>query len=232
MELEERNGPGPGGALTRGPRERAQTAGVEVLGDADLVAVLLGTGSVHAPVGVLAAALLEAAGGIEGLAQLSPARLADHGGVGAAKALRVAAAFELGRRAELARGGPRPRVATSDEVAAHMAPRLTHLDHEEMWLLALDGQNHVRASKRVAQGGLHGCSVSARDILRAGLVEAASAVVLVHNHPSGDPTPSVEDLAMTRMVVDAADIVGMPLLDHVILGRGRHASLLDLGVLG
>jgi DNA repair protein RadC len=84
----------------------------------------------------------------------------------------------------------------------------------------------------VAQGGLHGCSVHPRDILRAALADAASAILLVHNHPSADPTPSMEDLAMTRMIAEAAAIVGTPLLDHVIIGAsGQYASLLDLGVL-
>jgi DNA repair protein RadC len=101
-----------------------------------------------------------------------------------------------------------------------------------MWLLALDGQNGLRSMRRIAQGGLHGCCVSARDILRAGLVEAASAIVLVHNHPSRDPTPSPEDVAMTRVVVDAGEVVGLPLVDHVVVAGSRHASMLDLGLLG
>lgn len=100
-----------------------------------------------------------------------------------------------------------------------------------MFVVSLDGQNGARSVRRVAQGGLHGCSVSARDILRVGLTEAASAIVLVHNHPSGDPTPSPEDIAMTRIVAEAAELVGMPLFDHVVIGRDRYVSMLDLGVL-
>ncbi|HVY47879.1 MAG TPA: JAB domain-containing protein, partial [Minicystis sp.] len=121
---------------------------------------------------------------------------------------------------------------SSDEVAAYAKARLGPLDHEQMWVFALDGRNGLRAVRRVAEGGLHGCSVAARDILRAALQDAASALVLVHNHPSGDPAPSVEDVAMTRIVESAAACVGTPLVDHVIVtSDGRHSSMLDLGLL-
>ena len=100
-----------------------------------------------------------------------------------------------------------------------------------MWVLSLDGRNRLRGERRVAQGGLHGCAVAARDILRAALTDAASAFVLVHNHPSGDPRPSPEDVAMTAAVARAATVVGVPLVDHVVVSDGRHASMLELGVL-
>jgi DNA repair protein RadC len=113
-----------------------------------------------------------------------------------------------------------------------MAPEIGALAHEEMWVVCLDGRNRVRASRRVAQGGLHGCAVLPRDVLRVAVHEAASAIVLVHNHPSDDPTPSAEDLVMTRRAAEAAAIVGVPLVDHVIVApSGRYTSMLDLGVL-
>jgi DNA repair protein RadC len=110
-------------------------------------------------------------------------------------------------------------------------PRLAALDHEELWVLALDGQNGLKAARRVAAGGIHGLHVAPRDPLRAALREAASAFVLVHNHPSGAPAPSDEDLDFTARIADAADQVGTPLLDHVIVGREGYASLLDRGFL-
>lgn len=215
-----------------GPRERAVAEGVDALGDVDLLTVLLGTGLAGCPVGVVAAGLLERFGGLDGLARIGPGALAEHPGVGPAKALRFVAAFELGRRAACRAGDARAPVRTSAEVAARLAPRLAPLDHEQMWVLSLDGRNHLRGARRVAQGGLHGCSVAARDILRAALADAASAIVLVHNHPSGDPTPSLEDITMTRAVAEAAAVVGVPLVDHVVVASaGRYASLLDLGVI-
>lgn len=213
------------------PRERALSLGLSALGDAELLAIILGTGAVHLSVTAYAAALLDEVGGIERLARMAPRVLAAQPGLGTVKALRIAAGFELARRAKALEARPRARLGTSKEVAAYAAQRLSPLDHEEMWVVALDGQNGVRAFRRVAQGGLHGCSVAARDILRTALHEAASAMVLVHNHPSGDPTPSVEDIAMTRVVAEAADLVGIALVDHVVVSRGAHASMLDLGIL-
>jgi DNA repair protein RadC len=215
-----------------GPRERAVREGLAEITDVDLVALVLGTGARGLPVTAVASTLVEVHGGVEGLSRTSASQLAPALGVGPAKALRLAACFELGRRAAASRLAARARLATSTEVAALMRPRLAHLDHEEMWLIALDGQNGLRAIRRIAQGGLHGCSVSARDILRSALVEAASAIVLVHNHPSRDPTPSAEDIAMTRIVQEAGDVVGVPIVDHVVVAGDRHASMLDLGLLG
>jgi DNA repair protein RadC len=215
----------------RGPRERALDEGMDRLADADLVAILLGTGVPGRSASLVATELVDSVGGVARLSRASPARMSERQGVGAAKALRVAAAFELGRRAAQEEAIARRRVSTADEVAALMHPRLDHLDHEEMWLLSLDGQNGTRAVRRVAQGGLHGCSVTARDILRVALGDAASAIVLVHNHPSGDPKPSAEDIAMTRVVAEAAEIVGVALVDHVVVSGGGHVSLLELGVL-
>lgn len=215
-----------------GPRERALEAGFAVLGDADLLAIVLGTGCAGRHVTRVSADLLERFGGLEGLSRAGPSSLAQHPGLGLAKALRISGALELGRRAFQQAMRPREPLRTSAAVAAYFVPRLCHLDHEELWVVALDGRSAVRGTRRVAQGGLHGCSVAPRDILRAALADAASAIVLVHNHPSSDPTPSMEDLAMTRTVGDAAAVVGMPLLDHVIIGAsGRYASLLDLGVI-
>jgi DNA repair protein RadC len=205
--------------------------GVAVLGDGDLISILLGTGAASMPVTVLAERLLAASGGLVGIARLGPLALAEHPGLGPAKALRLSAAIELGRRAAHRQMDRRTKLAKSSDVAAEMSGRIAGLEHEEMWVLSLDGQNGARGARRVAQGGLHGCSVAARDILRAGLSDAASGIVLVHNHPSGDPTPSSEDIAMTRSVAEACEIVGMPLLDHVVIAGRRHASMLDLGIL-
>lgn len=146
--------------------------------------------------------------------RLSPARCAR----------AILASFELGRRA--ARDGPTPASITSSaDVAAWAIPRLVPLDHEELWLLALDGRSHVRAVRCVAKGGLHGLGVRPADPLRLALRAAASGFVLVHNHPSGDPTPSVEDVTFTRRVAAAAAVVGMPLLDHVVVAREGFASV-------
>jgi DNA repair protein RadC len=136
----------------------------------------------------------------------------------------IVAAFELGRR--FANEAPIPAsIMDSADVARWATPRLVPFDHEELWLLALDGRSRVRAVRCVAKGGLHGMGVRPADPLRLALRASASGFVLVHNHPSGDPSPSKEDVAFTRRVAAAATVVGVPLLDHVVVARGGFASV-------
>jgi DNA repair protein RadC len=112
-----------------------------------------------------------------------------------------------------------------------LGPRLRLLDHEQLWLLALDATSCVIGLRRLAEGGRHGCAVLACDVLRAALTMGAASFVLAHNHPGGDPSPSRHDLTLTRRVADAAALIGLPLVDHVIVTRGSHVSLLDLGLI-
>jgi DNA repair protein RadC len=215
-----------------GPRERAVADGVESLGDAELIAILVGTGYAGTPVGVLSAMLVEEHGGLAGLARAGLGELVLRRGMGLAKGARLAAALELGRRASAAASlDVAMRVPDREAVAAWARPRLATLDHEELWALALDGRHGLRAARKVASGGIHGLHVGPRDALRVAIREAASAIVLVHNHPSGDPTASEEDVAFTKAVAKAARVVGTPLLDHVIVGRRRTSSMLEQGVL-
>jgi len=201
-----------------GARERAREVGVRDLSDAEVLALVLGTGTAGEPVSVLAASLLEELGGTAGMARAGFGALAQRRGVGDARALRIAAAFELGRRA--AQDAPLPWTPDSRAVFVWARARLAALDHEELWVLALDGQHRVRAARRVASGGLHGIHVSVRDPLRFALREGASAMVLVHNHPSGDPQPSVADLALTRQLTEAGRALCIRVTDHVIVADG------------
>ncbi len=137
----------------------------------------------------------------------------------------MAAAFELGRRVEIARTETPEMLASPGDVAAWAAPRLTPLTHEELWMLGLDGRGCLRAARCIARGGLHGAAVRASDPVRAALRVDASAFVLVHNHPSGDPAPSPEDVLFTAQVAAAAATVGIPLLDHVVVARGGFACV-------
>ncbi len=213
-------------------RERALLSGVHTLSDVDLLAIVLGTGVEGGSARALASLLLDRSGGLAGMARLGPHGVSGHRGIGPAKAARVAAALELGRRAGLGlMSSAAPVIGSFESVAAWARPRLAWLDHEEVWLLALDGRNGLKSAQRIAQGGLHGCALTPRDVLRPAVRDAASAFVLVHNHPSGDPSPSPEDVEMTRAVADAGDVVGIPLLDHVVIARGGAESLLDLGAL-
>lgn len=179
----------------------------------------------------VSSALICDLGGIGGLARATVDEIEEHLAQGPrlrmtprACARRVAAAFELGRRAANDSLSP-TSIASSADVAAWASTRLGGLDHEELWLLALDGRSRLRAIRCVAKGGLHGMGVRPADPLRLALRAAASGFVLVHNHPSGDPTPSAEDVAFTRRVAAAAAVVGMPLLDHVVVAREGFSSV-------
>lgn len=200
-----------------------------------LVATILSPGSADGPrataAAEVAAALLSTLGGFAGLSRATVEEIEAHlstaprlGRAPRRCALRVAAAFELGRRAAIDAIAP-PLIANSADVAAWASARLSAIDHEELWLLAVDGRSRLRAVRCIAKGGLHGLGVRAADPIRIALRAAASGFVLVHNHPSGDPTPSAEDIAFTHRVAAAAATVGTPLLDHVVVARGGFSSV-------
>ncbi len=213
-------------------RERALQGRAATLSDAELLAVMLGTGCEGQSVLATADALLDFAGNLVALRRLGPHLMAMQRGVGPAKAARLLAAIEIARRWSLAdteQAGV--SMQSFENVVRWARARLVPLDHEEVWTLALDGQNHLLHARCVARGGQHGCALRARDILRVALRDGASGLVVVHNHPSGDPKPSCEDVSMTACLVEACDAVGLPLLDHVIVARGGAASLFELGVL-
>ena len=214
-------------------RERALSGDIGGLSDVELLALLLGTGSIGESVTELAGDLIEAAGGLEGLVRSAPHGLSVRRGLGPAKATRLVAALELGRRATFRALAHRsPVLGSFDAVVGWARPRFAGLDHEEVWLLAVDGRNGLKSARRVAQGGLHGAALTTRDVLGPALRDAASAILLVHNHPSGDPRPSTEDVGMTRALASACDVVGVPLLDHIIVARGGAFSMLESGTLG
>jgi DNA repair protein RadC len=211
---------------------RAHHIAAEPPGDVDLLAMILGTPRGGRSAASLAARLLDEHGGVGGLLRAGVGQLAEHRGIGPVRAGRVAAAIELGRRAVAAASiEASPQLFDHTAVVSWAHPRLAVLDHEELWVLALDGRHGLRAARRVASGGLHGLQVGVRDVLRIALREAASAFILVHNHPSGDPTPSAEDVAFTSAVAAAATVVGTPIVDHVIIARQRSSSLLALGLI-
>jgi DNA repair protein RadC len=210
-------------------RERALRSGVAALSDVELLALLLGTGAVGRSASSVAQSLLCELGGVERIERVGPYRLAEQRGIGKVKATRLLGAIELGRRVALrALSDDRCLMGSFESVAAWARPRLGGLDHEEVWLLCLDGKNGLRSARRIGLGGLHGCALRPADVLRPALEDAASGIVLVHNHPSGDPTPSLADIELTRTLAEACQIIGLVLLDHVVVARSGAESLREL----
>lgn len=207
------------------PRERLRSHGPHALSDAEVLALILGTGG---PEGVtnLARRVLEAVGGPAGLARADATRLSEVRGIGPAKAAEVVAALELGRRASRALAVERPQILTPDDAAALLGPRLAHLDHEESVALLLDRKHRVVSEETVGRGGIAHAPMEAREVYKAAMRQPGVAAVLVaHNHPSGDPTPSPQDVAVTRRLARAGEVLGIEFVDHLIVGSAGFQSL-------
>ncbi|HVB10583.1 MAG TPA: DNA repair protein RadC [Bacillota bacterium] len=213
------------------PRERLLRDGPAVLSDAELLAVVLGTG--HASGGATALDLAREVLGERGLPALTEAgapALVGIPGVGAAKAARVAAALELGRRA--GRGRPdRPQLKTPADVVAAAADLLHDADRERLVVLSADTKHRLLGCDVVSIGTLDGSPAHPREVFKSAIRRNAAAIALVHNHPSGDPTPSPEDRAVTRRMHQAGKLLGIPLLDHVVVGDTRYVSLRAEGMI-
>lgn len=207
------------------PRERLEALGAENLSDVELVALLLRTGGGGLDAVASAARLLAASGGLGGAARAAAADLVDAPGVGPAKSATLRAAFEIGRRLATRRLEAGVAVRGPADVHAHFHPRLRHATQERFFTVLLDGRHRVIRHALVSQGTLTASLVHPREVFRPALREPAAAVVLVHNHPSGDPTPSREDREITDRLVRAGEILGVPVLDHVVVAERGYSSL-------
>ncbi len=216
------------------PREKLAGAGAASLGPAELLAILLrtGTGNDGETALDLARRLWAAyRGEWEALAGASVAELATHRGVGPAKAATVAAALEIGRRMASRPIAPAEAFRTSGQVFAHYGARLAGLKKERFCCLLLDTRNRYLRDEVVSEGSLSSSLVHPREAFRSAVRESASAVIFAHNHPSGDPAPSREDVELTRRLSEAGRVLGIRVLDHVIVGGGRYYSFADEGEL-
>ena len=212
-----------------GPRERLESLGPGALSTAELLAVLLGSGSPGKSVFDLSRDL--ASRGLLSLAQTPPVSLGRQQGLGLAKALRILAAFELGRRLHCEEGPKRPRLDSPELVAAFLAPRHSAHPGEVFGILALDSKHRLLAEKVVATGGRHSVAVTPADVFQAALPYRPRSVVAFHNHPSGDPQPSEEDKSLTYRLARSGEVLGIALVDHIVLGSQSFASFKQLGLL-
>ncbi|NVJ16713.1 RadC family protein, partial [Myxococcus sp. AM010] len=178
----------------------------------------------------VAGALLSEGGGLKGLVQQEPLALSLRPGVGPVRAAQALAALELGRRSQRA-GERRPKLRTPKEIAAYLAPALGALRREVFHVLCFNARNVLLHDARVAEGTMNTCPVDPREVFAAALTSRATSIVLAHNHPSGDPEPSVQDLGLTRHLVAGAQLLNIKVLDHVVMGDGGYVSMLERGLL-
>jgi len=213
------------------PRERLEYAGPAALSSTELVAILLRTGSRGENALQLATRLLVEFKGLGGLAAASFAELAAVRGVGKAKASQLKAGLEIGRRWRAAASDDdRPQINSPQDAANLLMLEMSHLEQEQLRLLLLDTKNRVLAVPIVYQGNVNTTVVRVAELFREAVRVNATALIVVHNHPSGDPTPSQEDVRITRQIVEAGQMLGIEALDHVIIGRGRFVSLKERGL--
>jgi len=214
------------------PRERLRALGPGALTAVELLAILLGTGTPERDAVALAAELLASAGGsLRALARRPAGVLAGVRGVGAAKAARVAAALELTRRVAAEQGADERAIRCPADVHRLCGPALRDLAVEEFRLLALDTQHRVVRELLITRGILDSSLVHPREVFRAAIAEAAAGIVVLHNHPSGNPAPSADDRAVTRQLVEAGRLLDIPVYDHVIVGGDRYFSFAEAGLL-
>ncbi|OIO93714.1 MAG: hypothetical protein AUJ92_11780 [Armatimonadetes bacterium CG2_30_59_28] len=224
------------------PRERLLREGADHLSEGELLAIILGTGSNEDTVLELAQKVLTHMGGLRELTEASKEELERIPGIGPAKVCQIKGALELGRRLyteeqsrrySSARGGIRKTVINSPEAAAeHLMATLRYLDREQLMALMLDIRNNlIGNATTISVGTVNSSLAHPRECFKEAIRRSASSVIFVHNHPSGDPTPSAEDLALTRQLTEAGKVIGIDVLDHVIIGDGTFCSMKERGYL-
>lgn len=210
------------------PRERLIAKGSSALGNAELLAILLRTGSGNKNVLEMSHELLAAAGSLTELSAMSIDKMQAIGGIGKNKAATVTAAFELGRRfaAEGSRS-PCRAITNASQIFSIMFPVLKGIDHEECWILYLNQANHILYKEKVSIGGLSSTTIDTNSILRKAIEKKADGIILVHNHPSGNPQPGKADVVETERLKKAAETFSISMLDHVIISDSGYYSFAD-----
>lgn len=219
----------PVAARVYGPRERIAHLGEPRLSDAECLALILRTGHRGASAEQIAHSLLRTFGGLPGLAAAELRELARQRGMGPVRAAAVGAAFGLVRRLAEARCAPGRALRSAADVAAVVRALARGSGRESFYALLLDGRHRILSLKVISTGHLEGAPVHPREVFRPAIREGAAALVVAHNHPSGDPAPSTEDRLVTERLREAATLVGIALLDHVVVGEARYFSFAEEG---
>lgn len=213
------------------PRERLHQLGPEALSNKEILAILLRTGSKGENVLELAERILAEAGGLAGLSRLSVHELKQIHGIGPAKAAQVKAALELGKRSVCSDPFTRPVINSPADVADMVMEEMRGLDREHFRIMHLSTRNNVLGISPVSVGSLNSSIVHPRECFKEAIRRNANTIILLHNHPSGDPAPSREDLEITKRLAEGGKILGIDILDHIIIGDKRYVSLKEQGII-
>ncbi len=212
------------------PRERLQHYGAGVLTSAELVAILLSTGTKGESVLPLSQRILSENGGLSGLMRMDFAELKKINGVGEVKATKLKAALEIGRRLVSIVDDDKIIVSGPEDVSRLLGVEMASLEREELRAILLNTKNHVVAVATVAHGTVSAANVRMAEVFAPAVRRMTNNLILVHNHPTGDPTPSAADISFTQDAIAAGKLLDIEVLDHIIIGQGRHASIKRLGL--
>ncbi|UYZ57608.1 RadC family protein [Hymenobacter latericus] len=214
------------------PREKLLLKGRAALSDAELMAILLGSGTAKLSAVDVAKLVLAATGNdLNQLARLSVKELMRHKGIGEAKAITIVAAMELGRRRKETAAAERTTITCSTDIYNLVRPSLQDLPHEEFWVILLNRANVVMRQEKISSGGVAGTVADPKMIFKHALEQLASSIILVHNHPSGNRQPSAADIALTKKLKEAGKFLDLPVLDHLIYTDRGYYSFADEGIL-
>lgn len=211
------------------PRERMMNVGAEALSNAELIAILIRTGTKKLTALDLAHQLIQQAGTLRGLLEFSLNELRQIKGIGPAKAIELKAAIELGRRIMRLEKSSNFVVRRPQDVASFVMDELRFLTKEHFVCLFLNVKNHVIGKTTLSIGTINASLVHPREVFQSAIKAGAASIICAHNHPSGDPTPSIEDIQLTSRLVQAGGIIGIDILDHIIIGDNQFISLKELG---
>ena len=214
------------------PREKMLEKGREALTDAELVAILIGSGNSNETAVDLSRRILkDVNSNLISLSQLSINDLMTYNGIGEAKAVSIAAALELGRRRRFAEAAQKPKISNSRDAFEHFYMRMSDLEHEQFWIMLLNPANKVIKVTRISIGGVNGTTADPKRIFKIAIDNQATAIMLCHNHPSGNVEPSDKDKALTRNIVNGGKLLEIKILDHIIVGINNYFSFADSGMI-
>jgi DNA repair protein RadC len=212
------------------PRERLARQGPEKLSDAELIAILLRVGVTGENAVQVGGRILTDLGGLPGLYRAPFEEVCKQKGIGIAKAAQLKAAIELGRRMVAEDSTAHAAIHSPADAANLVLYEMSNLEQEELWVMLLDTRNRVQLTRPLYKGSLNSSQIRVAEVFRDAIRISAAHVIVIHNHPSGDPSPSAEDIAITRAIVQAGKLLDIEVLDHLVIGRGKFVSLKERGL--